>query len=98
MAFLTLHEMLPLAIDYAGQKQAVKAVFIGMAFMSARYCLIIFIQIYNFSPFNCFQYFLHFHVNEEFTFFFFGEFVDNIGFLTYISLVCFGNAVYIFFR
>eukprot|EP00268_Persea_americana_P024304 TRINITY_DN23746_c2_g1_i3.p1 TRINITY_DN23746_c2_g1~~TRINITY_DN23746_c2_g1_i3.p1 ORF type:complete len:216 (+),score=38.35 TRINITY_DN23746_c2_g1_i3:280-927(+) len=36
MAFLTLHEMLPLAFDYAGQKQAVKAVFIGMAFMSAR--------------------------------------------------------------
>ncbi|KAJ8645192.1 hypothetical protein MRB53_006940 [Persea americana] len=35
MAFLTLHEMLPLAFDYAGQKQAVKAVFIGMAFMSA---------------------------------------------------------------
>lgn len=37
MAFLTLHEMLPLAFDYAGQKQAVKAVFFGMAFMSARY-------------------------------------------------------------
>lgn len=36
MAFLTLHEMLPLAFDYAGQKQAVKAVFVGMAFMSAR--------------------------------------------------------------
>lgn len=36
MAFLTLHEMLPLAFDYAGQKQAVKAVFLGMAFMSAR--------------------------------------------------------------
>ncbi|XP_068641816.1 zinc transporter ZTP29 [Aristolochia californica] len=35
MAFLTLHEMLPLAFDYAGPKQAVKAVFIGMAFMSA---------------------------------------------------------------
>lgn len=35
MAFLTLHEMLPLAFDYAGQKQAVKAVFVGMAFMSA---------------------------------------------------------------
>ncbi|KZV55931.1 hypothetical protein F511_20753 [Dorcoceras hygrometricum] len=34
MAFLTLHEMLPLAFDYAGQKQAVKAVFFGMAFMS----------------------------------------------------------------
>lgn len=40
MAFLTLHEMLPLAFDYAGQKQAVKAVFFGMAFMSASlYCL-----------------------------------------------------------
>jgi len=36
MAFLTLHEMLPLAFDYAGQKQSVKAVFLGMAFMSAR--------------------------------------------------------------
>ncbi|CAI9106534.1 OLC1v1005716C1 [Oldenlandia corymbosa var. corymbosa] len=35
MAFLTLHELLPLAFDYAGQKQAVKAVFFGMAFMSA---------------------------------------------------------------
>ncbi|XP_020224737.1 zinc transporter ZTP29 [Cajanus cajan] len=35
MAFLTLHEMLPLAFDYAGQKQSVKAVFLGMAFMSA---------------------------------------------------------------
>ncbi|KAL7174097.1 hypothetical protein ACSBR2_033367 [Camellia fascicularis] len=35
MAFLTLHEMLPLAFDYAGQKQAIKAVFFGMAFMSA---------------------------------------------------------------
>ncbi|XWS52495.1 hypothetical protein CRYUN_Cryun11dG0075200 [Craigia yunnanensis] len=35
MAFLTLHEMLPLAFDYAGQKQAVKAVFFGMAFLSA---------------------------------------------------------------
>lgn len=39
MAFLTLHEMLPLAFDYAGQKQAVKAVFFGMAFMSARFVL-----------------------------------------------------------
>ena len=36
MAFITLHEMLPLAFDYAGQKQSVKAVFCGMAFMSAR--------------------------------------------------------------
>ncbi|KMZ68458.1 Zinc transporter ZTP29 [Zostera marina] len=35
MAFLTLHEMLPLAFDHAGQKQAVKALFFGMAFMSA---------------------------------------------------------------
>ncbi|KAL6888838.1 hypothetical protein ACP4OV_009864 [Aristida adscensionis] len=40
MAFLTLHEMLPLAFDYAGQKQAVKAVFIGMACMSARLVLL----------------------------------------------------------
>jgi len=37
MAFLTLHEMLPLAFEYAGQKQSVKVVFCGMAFMSARY-------------------------------------------------------------
>ncbi|XP_066321397.1 zinc transporter ZTP29-like isoform X5 [Miscanthus floridulus] len=35
MAFLALHEMLPLAFDYCGQKQAVKAVFVGMACMSA---------------------------------------------------------------
>ncbi|MFS8005772.1 hypothetical protein Hanom_Chr13g01241211 [Helianthus anomalus] len=35
MVFLTLHEMLPLAFNYAGQKQVVKAVFFGMAFMSA---------------------------------------------------------------
>jgi hypothetical protein len=41
MAFLTLHEMLPLAFDYAGQKQAIKAVFIGMAVMSTRYFLAI---------------------------------------------------------
>ncbi|KAM0822751.1 hypothetical protein ACQ4PT_071313 [Festuca glaucescens] len=34
MAFLTLYEMLPLAIEYAGRKDAVKAVFVGMAFMS----------------------------------------------------------------
>ncbi|VAI76969.1 unnamed protein product [Triticum turgidum subsp. durum] len=36
MAFLTLYEMLPLAIEYAGRKDAVKAVFVGMAFMSMR--------------------------------------------------------------
>lgn len=36
MAFLTLHEMLPLAFEYAGHKQAVQAVFVGMALMSAR--------------------------------------------------------------
>uniref|UniRef100_A0A7N0RIA1 Zinc transporter ZTP29 n=1 Tax=Kalanchoe fedtschenkoi TaxID=63787 RepID=A0A7N0RIA1_KALFE len=34
MAFLTLHEMLPLAFEYAGPKPVVKAVFCGMAFMS----------------------------------------------------------------
>ncbi|CAM8964949.1 unnamed protein product [Rhodiola kirilowii] len=34
MAFLTLHEMLPLAFQYAGPKPVVKAVFCGMAFMS----------------------------------------------------------------
>eukprot|EP00850_Spirogloea_muscicola_P018789 SM000176S03120 [mRNA] locus=s176:67357:70390:- [translate_table: standard] len=35
MAFLTLHEMLPLAFEYAGHKMAVTAVFVGMAVMSA---------------------------------------------------------------
>ncbi|CAL9772811.1 unnamed protein product [Musa acuminata subsp. burmannicoides] len=35
MAFLTLHEMLPIAFDNAGHKQAVQALFLGMAFMSA---------------------------------------------------------------
>eukprot|EP00250_Pteridium_aquilinum_P034802 c8122_g1_i1 orf=83-922(+) len=35
MAFLTLHEMLPLAFEYAGHRKAVAAVFIGMAVMSA---------------------------------------------------------------
>ncbi|OEL19690.1 Zinc transporter ZTP29, partial [Dichanthelium oligosanthes] len=34
MAFLTFYEMLPLAFEYAGRKDAVKAVFVGMAFMS----------------------------------------------------------------
>ncbi|CAM8964968.1 unnamed protein product [Rhodiola kirilowii] len=34
MAFLTLHQMLPLAFQYAGPKPVVKAVFCGMAFMS----------------------------------------------------------------
>ncbi|KAK6937108.1 Zinc/iron permease [Dillenia turbinata] len=37
VAFLKLHEMLPLVFDYAGVEQAVKAVFFGMAFMSASY-------------------------------------------------------------
>eukprot|EP00850_Spirogloea_muscicola_P014454 SM000104S09324 [mRNA] locus=s104:6619:9523:- [translate_table: standard] len=35
MAFLTLHEMLPLAFEYAGHKMAVTAVFAGMAVMPA---------------------------------------------------------------
>lgn len=34
MAFLTLHEMIPLALEYAGHRQAVASVFIGMALMS----------------------------------------------------------------
>ncbi|XP_042474601.1 zinc transporter ZTP29-like [Zingiber officinale] len=34
MAFLTLHEMLPTAFDNAGHKQAIQALFLGMAFMS----------------------------------------------------------------
>lgn len=41
MAFLTLHEMLPIAFDYAGHKQAVQALFLGMAFMSVRLVIII---------------------------------------------------------
>lgn len=35
MAFLTLHEMLPLAFEYAGHKTAVTSAFVGMAVMSA---------------------------------------------------------------
>ncbi|XP_078176316.1 zinc transporter ZTP29-like isoform X2 [Carex rostrata] len=35
MAVLTFHELLPLAFDYAGHGHATRAVFIGMAFMSA---------------------------------------------------------------
>ena len=31
MAFLTFHEMLPVALGYTGQKQAVKAVLLGIA-------------------------------------------------------------------
>ena len=34
MAFLTLHEMIPLALEYAGHRQAIASVFIGMALMS----------------------------------------------------------------
>lgn len=34
MAFLTLHEMVPLALEYAGRRQAVASVFVGMALMS----------------------------------------------------------------
>ena len=34
MAFLTLHEMVPLALEYAGRRQAIASVFIGMALMS----------------------------------------------------------------
>ncbi|OAE24469.1 hypothetical protein AXG93_1615s1220 [Marchantia polymorpha subsp. ruderalis] len=34
MAFITLREMLPLALEYAGHRQAVTAVFVGMAIMS----------------------------------------------------------------
>ncbi|KAG6536405.1 hypothetical protein ZIOFF_001459 [Zingiber officinale] len=40
MAFLTLHEMLPTAFDNAGHKQAIQALFLGMAFMSGRLLLI----------------------------------------------------------
>ena len=41
MAFLTLYEMLPLAFEYAGRKDAVKAVFVGMAFMSMRFVMLL---------------------------------------------------------
>lgn len=34
MAFLTFHEMLPLAFEYAGHRKAITAMFIGMAVMS----------------------------------------------------------------
>lgn len=34
MAFLTLHEMIPLALEYAGHRHAIASVFIGMALMS----------------------------------------------------------------
>lgn len=43
MAFLTLYEMLPLAFEYAGRKDAVKAVFVGMAFMSMR-CVMLLVK------------------------------------------------------
>lgn len=35
MAFLALSELLPLAIEHAGRQQAVAALFVGMALMSA---------------------------------------------------------------
>ena len=35
MAFLCLHEMLPLALEYSGRRLAIAAVFVGMAVMSA---------------------------------------------------------------
>ncbi len=35
MAFLSLHELLPLSIEHAGHKAAVTSLFIGMAIMSA---------------------------------------------------------------
>ncbi|KAL3694896.1 hypothetical protein R1sor_008547 [Riccia sorocarpa] len=34
MAFITLREMLPLSLEYAGHRQSVTAVFVGMAIMS----------------------------------------------------------------
>jgi ZIP family zinc transporter len=34
MAFLTLHEMIPLAFEYAGHRQAVGSIFVGMVLMS----------------------------------------------------------------
>jgi zinc transporter, ZIP family len=40
MAFLSLHELLPLAIEHAGQSAAVGALFVGMAIMSANLLLL----------------------------------------------------------
>ncbi len=35
MAFLSLHELLPLSIEHAGQQRAVLSLFVGMAIMVA---------------------------------------------------------------
>jgi zinc transporter, ZIP family len=40
MAFLALHELLPLAIEHAGRKAAVLALFVGMAVMSGNLYLL----------------------------------------------------------
>ena len=40
MAFLVLHEMLPLALEYTTKKEAVPAVLVGMAVMSANLYLL----------------------------------------------------------
>jgi ZIP family zinc transporter len=40
MAFLALNELLPLAIEHAGRQQAVAALFVGMAIMSANLYLL----------------------------------------------------------
>ena len=34
MAFLTVHELMPLAIEHAGRKDATTVIFLGMAVMS----------------------------------------------------------------
>lgn len=40
MAFLSLNELLPLAIEHAGRQAAVGSLFIGMAIMSANLLLL----------------------------------------------------------
>lgn len=40
MAFLALHELLPLSIEHAGRTAAVAALFAGMALMSANLTLL----------------------------------------------------------
>ena len=40
MAFLVLHEMLPHALEYTTKKEAVPAVLVGMAVMSANLYLL----------------------------------------------------------
>jgi hypothetical protein len=62
MAFLTLYEMLPQAFEYAGRKDAVKAVFVGMAFMSMRCVMLLVKRIKKYSHISK----LHVHERVQF--------------------------------